>query len=140
VPDYTPLYLPGLTATFTALGSITGGDPLEVAGTMMVQKCRPGPSGLGSAKYIGIATQDVISGNLTTVVLDRVVHQGTADGAVTAGDLLMASSKTGCQVKTAPVTSSLVPPVTADVDQVRVIIGVALTTAPDGTLLTWMQK
>ena len=140
MPDYTPLFLPGLTATFTAMGPVTGGDPVEVAGSMLVQRCTPGPSGLGSGKYIGVAAQDVISGNLVTVVLDRVVHQGNADGSVTAGDLLMASAKYGCQVKTAPVTSGLIPPTAADVDQVRVIIGIALTTAPDGTLLTWAQK
>jgi hypothetical protein len=141
VPDYTAVFLPGLTMTTTALGHIYGGDPLEVAGSDLVQKCTPGPSGWGSAKYVGIAANDTRAGNLVTVIVDRVVHEGAADGAITAGDQLMASSAPGCQVMTVPPTGT-VPGQSeqADVDASRVIIGVALTTAADGTTVRWIQN
>jgi hypothetical protein len=141
VPDYAPVFLPGLTMTSQALTQIWGGDPVEVAGTDLVQKCTPGPSGLGSAKYIGIAAEDAIAGAKLTVILMRVVHEGTADGAITAGDQLMASSKPGCQVKTAPPTGQ-VPGQTeqADVDYARVVIGISLRAAADGTTVRWVQR
>ena len=123
--------------TTHALGTITGGDPVEVAGHDLVGKCTLGPSGLGSAKYLGVAAHDAISGANVTVIMDRVVHEGTADGAVTAGAQVMASAKAGCQVKTVP--ASTATPGQADVDAARVIIGVALTTATDGGTLRWAQ-
>jgi hypothetical protein len=137
MPDYSPVFLPGLTMTSVAAGPITGGDPVEVAGSGTVQKCTAGPSGLGSARYVGVAVMDTAPGLQVTVVIDRVVHQGTADGAVTAGDQLMASSKAGCQVKTVPATAAV--PGQADVNQARAVIGLAITTAPDGTPVRWMQ-
>ena len=106
MPDYAPVFLPGLAVTLTAAGTITGGDPLEVAGSGTVQKCTAGPGGVGSVKCIGVAAHDAVSGASVTVIADRVVHQGAADGAVTAGDQLMASSAAGRQVKTMPVTGT----------------------------------
>lgn len=139
MPDYSAVFLPGLLMTSQAAGTITGGDPVEVAGTGTVQRSTVGPSaGLGSAKCIGIAAQDAVAGAKITVIVDRVVHDGAADGAVTAGDQVMASSTAGRQVKTVPVTSG--SPNKADVDQARVIIGIALTTASDGGTVRWMQK
>jgi hypothetical protein len=137
VPDYSPVFLPGLTMTSVAAGAITGGDPVEVAGSGTVQKCTAGPSGLGSARYVGVALMDTAPGLQLTVVIDRVVHQGNADGAITAGDQLMASAKAGCQVRTVPATATV--PGKTDVDQARVIIGLALTSAPDGIPVRWMQ-
>lgn len=137
MPDYAPVFLPGLTMTSIAAAAITGGDAVEVAGSGTVQTCTAGPSGLGSARYVGIATADTPPGLMLTVVIDRVVHEGTADGAITAGDQVMASYRPGCQVKTAPVTSAV--PGKTDVDAARVIIGLALTTAPAGTPVRWMQ-
>ncbi len=139
MPDYTAVFLPGLTMTSQAAGTITGGDPVEVAGSGTVQKTTVGPSaGLGSAKCIGVAGQDAVAGAKLTVIVDRVVHEGLADGGITAGDQVMSSSTAGRQVKTVPVTSG--SPVKADVDQARVIIGIALTTAIDGATVRWMQK
>jgi Uncharacterized conserved protein (DUF2190) len=139
--DYTAVFLPGLTMTSTALSNITGGDPVEVAGTDLVQKCTPGPSGWGSAKYIGIAATDAYAGQLVTIITDRVVHEGPADGPVNAGDQLMASSAPGCQVTTAPPTGTIPGQLEqADVDCARAVIGVALTTAASGTTVRWIQN
>jgi len=136
--DYSPVLLPGLTMTSVAAGTITGGDPVEVAGSGTVQKTTQGPSaGLGSAKCIGVAANDAVTGARVTIVVDRVVHEGAADGAVNAGDQLMSSSAAGRQVTKVPDTSG--SPGKTDVDQARVIIGVALTTAVDGGTVRWMQ-
>lgn len=137
MPDYSAVFLPGLTMTSTAASAITGGDPLEVAGSGTVQKTTAGPSGLGSAKYVGVAAHDTPAGLKLTVITDRVVHEGAADGPVNAGDQVMASSVTGRQVKTVPATGAT--PGKADVDQARAIIGLALTSAADGTTVRWMQ-
>jgi len=138
VPEYTPVLLPGLTGTFTAAAAITGGDPLEVAGSGTVQKTSPGPSGLGSARYVGIAAHDAPPGNRVTVILDRAVHEGSADGAVNAGDQLMASARPGRQVATVPAAAAA--PGQADVNAARAVIGLALTTAADGSVVRWLQK
>jgi hypothetical protein len=139
VPDYAPVFLPGLVITLAAAGAITGGDPVEVAGNGTVQKTTAGPGGaIGSVKCIGVAAHDAVAGSRVAVVADRVVHEGAADGAVNAGDQLMASSKPGCQVKKVP--DSTGTPTKQDVDQARCIIGLALTTAADGGTVRWMQK
>jgi hypothetical protein len=138
VPDYTAVFLPGLTVTFIAASNITGGDPVEVAGSGAVQKCTAGPDGLGSLKYVGVAGHDTTAGLLVTVIVDRVVHDGTAEGAVIAGDLVMASAVAGKTVTSAPATASV--PGRADVEAGRAVIGLALTTASDGTTVRWMQK
>jgi hypothetical protein len=72
------------------------------------------------------------------VIMDRVVHEGTAEGAINAGDQLMASSLAGHQVIAAPVVSS--SPVKADVQASRAIIGIALTTAASNGTVRWMQR
>ncbi len=139
MPDYAPVFLPGLVASFTAAGTITGGDLVEVAGSGTVQKTTAGPSaGLGSAKCVGVAGQDAIPGARVTVIMDRVVHEGAADGAINAGDQVMSSSVAGRQVKTVPVTGA--SPGKADVDQARVVTGIALTTAGDGGIIRWQQR
>lgn len=138
MPDYTAVFLPGLTMTMTAAGTLTGGDPVEIAGPSAVQKTTAGPSALGSAKCIGVASHDAVAGAKVTIIVDRVVHEGLADGVVTAGDQVMSSSLAGRQVKTVPASSG--SPSKADVDQARVIIGIAITTASDGATVRWMQK
>ena len=139
MPDYSAVFLPGLTMTSQAAGALTGGDPVEVAGTGTVQRATAGPSaGLGSACCIGIAAHDAIPGMKVTVICDRAVHEGLADGVVSARDQVMTSLVAGRQVKTVPATGGA--PGKADVDQARVIIGIALTTASDGNVVRWMQK
>jgi hypothetical protein len=139
VPDYTAVFLPGLTMTSQAAGTIVGGDPVEVAGSGTVQKTTAGPSaGLGSAACIGIAAHDATAGQKVTVICDRCVHEGAADGVINAAAQVMSSSVAGRQVKAVPVTGG--SPGKADVDQARVIIGIALTTASDGAVVRWMQR
>jgi hypothetical protein len=147
VPDYTAVFLPGLVITVVAAGPITGGDPLEVAGTGTVQKC----AGAGSAKYVGIAALDAIAGNRLTMFANKPVFDGIAEGTVTAGDQVCASAVAGKQVKTVPasavdigasptVQATANTAINAGLAAVRSIIGVAMTTATDGTTVRWMQK
>jgi hypothetical protein len=129
--------------TSTAAGTITGGDPVEVAGSGTVRKTTTfaphgGNAALGSGGCIGIAAQDALTGARVTVIVDRVVHEGAADGAVTAGDQVMSSAVTGRQVKKVP--DSTGTPIQQDVDQARVVIGIALTTAADNGTVRWMQR
>jgi hypothetical protein len=138
MPEYAPVLLPGLTGTFIAAVDVTGGEPVEVVGSGTVAKCTPGPSGLGSAKYVGIAAQDVTAGLHLTVILDNTVHEGAADGAINAGDQLMASAKIGRQVAAVPAAAST--PGQADIYAARAVIGLALTTAADGGTVRWLQK
>ena len=138
MPDYSPVFLPGLTMTFQAAVDLTGGDPVEVAGSGTVQKCTAGPGGLGSQKYVGVANSDARAGLNVTVTAANPVHEGPADGPVIAGDLVMASAKPGCQVTSAPPAAS--SPAQADVNTDRAIIGVALITAADGSTVRWMQR
>jgi hypothetical protein len=134
MPDYTAVFLPGLTMTSQAAGTITGGDPVEVAGSGTVQKV----AGVNSQKCVGVAAQDAVSGAKVTIIVDRVVHEGLADGVVTAGDQVVASAVAGRQVKSLPALGG--PPGQADVNAARAIVGLALTTAGDGATVRWMQK
>jgi hypothetical protein len=138
MPEYSPVLLPGLTGTFTAAADTTGGEPVEVVGSGTVAKCTPGPSGLGSACYVGIAAHDARAGLHLTVVMDNTVHEGAADGAINARDQLMASSRTGRQVTAVPAAAST--PGQADINAARAVIGLALTTAADGATVRWIQK
>lgn len=133
MPDYTPVYLPGLTATFTAASGLTGGDPVEVAGSSTVRKV----AGPATTAYIGVAAHDANAGAPVTIILDRVVHEGAADGAINAGDQLAASPVTGRQVTTlAPAAATTA----ADINRARAVIGVALISSADGATVRWMQR
>ena len=133
MPDYTPVWLPGLAVTFIAAANLTGGDPVEVAGSGTVQKVTTA----GSVRYVGIAAQDGQAGYQVTVILDRVVHEGAADGPVNAGDQLAASPRAGCQVTQLPAAATTTA---ADINLARAVIGVAITSAADGTTVRWMQR
>jgi hypothetical protein len=133
VPDYSPVFLPGLTITLQAADNITGGDPLEVAGSGTCQK-----AAAGSLKYIGVANKDAAAGYAVTLTAASPVFDGPADGAILAGDQLVASGRTGCQVTGAPIVPA--DPGQADMITSRAIIGVALTTAVDGGTVRWMQR
>ena len=64
MPDYSAVFLPGLTMTSTAAGTITGGDTLEVAGSGTVQKTTYSdvPNTVGSVKCVGVAAHDAVTG------------------------------------------------------------------------------
>ena len=144
--DYTPWIVPGFTWTSQAAGAITGGDPLEVAGTGTVRKCSATPPGA----YVGVAAKDAILGADVTVISVRPVHEGLADGAISAGDQLTASTAAGRQVKSLAAVSTTFAgtysaadaqaQVDAAVTAARAVVGVALTTAADGGAVRWQQR
>jgi sulfate adenylyltransferase subunit 1 (EFTu-like GTPase family) len=133
VPDYSPVHLPGLAVTLTASGPLAGGDPVEVAGSGTVQKV----AAAGSLRYVGVAAADAATGAAVTVIIDRVVHEGAADGPVNAGDQLAASARAGCQVTQ---LASAATATAADVNAARAVVGVALTGAADGATVRWVQR
>jgi len=67
------------------------------------------------------------------------VHEGPAEGAITAGDQLMTSAAAGRQVVTCP-PSSAFSGTNPTGDAARAVIGVALTTAGAGQVVRWMQR
>jgi Uncharacterized conserved protein (DUF2190) len=133
VADYTPIFVPSKVIPLTASGTITGGDPLEVSGSGTVRKCTTALS----FAYIGVAGNDAAANGRVTVYARGYVHESVAEGTVTAGDQLNTSAAAGRQVITAAATAG--SPAKADVDRVRAIIGVALTTAADNAKVRWME-
>lgn len=116
--DYSPLHVPGHEITLTAAANITAGQVLEVAGSGTVQ-----PAGAASAKVVGVAMGDCPSGADLTIFARGITHISTASGAITAG----ARVDAGAAGTIATATSALTN------------IGVALTTAADTALVTWME-
>lgn len=144
--DYTAVLLPGLTFTSQASDTISGGDPLEVSGSGTVARC----AGAASAKFAGVAAHDAISGAKVTVIAARPVFDGTADGAITAGDQLVASNVAGRQVKTLDAAATDFAEVYDDADAeaavnaavngARAVIGLALTSAGDNATVRWQLR
>lgn len=131
MPDYTAVFLPGLTMTFTAASNLAGGDPVEVAGSGLVQR-----ASAATPRYVGMAGHDVQAGLRVTVIAARPVFDSSADGAITAGDQLAASAVAGRAVRTVPPAGTATA---ADIAAARAVIGLALTTAADGATVRWMQ-
>lgn len=127
--DYSPIYLPGRAFTSTASATIVGGQALVVSGSGTV-----GPSAGASAKVVGVAAMDAASAATVTVFGRGTIHEGTASGAITAGDQLV-SAATGA-VSTIAAASGAVA---GDINNARSVIGVALTTASDTAKVQWME-
>lgn len=118
--DYTPIHAPGHEITQTASAAITGGQVLMNSGNGTVA-----PAAAASVKYVGVAAHDAASGALVTVFTGvGMVHETTAQGAVTAGQLLKAGTVVGTVANLD----------TGTFDQV---IGVAISGAADGALVKW---
>jgi hypothetical protein len=153
VPDYTAAYLVGSQVPVTAASSVTGGDPVEVAGNNQAQKVTAN----NSPRYLGIAGHDAVVGQRLSVIAAKPVHDGVADGAITAGDLLGASAAAGRTVRTVTAAAVAAQDVGATPTQASINtavnavgtalnassagrrIGVAMTTAADGQGVRWMQ-
>ena len=153
MPDYSAAYLSGSAVPSVAASAITGGDPVEVAGPGQVRKVTSN----GSPKYLGIAGHDAVMGQPVTVIAAKPVHDGVADGVITAGDLLGASAAVGRTVRTVAASSVSAQDVTATPTQATINtainavgtalntsgtsrrIGVAMTAAADGQPVRWMQ-
>jgi hypothetical protein len=121
--NYFPVSNPATNYTFTAAGAGVGGDPLEFTGTGtgdgQVQRATNG------TRYAGIAGSDFVSGQRFTVYVGQAVFNGAAEGVVTAGDQLAASSVPGRQVKKAQPGDE--------------VIGRAFGNAADGMQVHWKQ-
>jgi hypothetical protein len=121
MPDYTPIFTPGIAITLQASAAVEAGDLVEVTGNGTV-----GPAAGASPAYVGVAGMAATPGLLVTVFAGKIVHAGLADGAITAGDVVEASGVAGRQVAAAAAGSAGV-------------IGLALTSAVDGAEVRWMQ-
>lgn len=79
--DHLPKFKPGQAVTFTAEGTITGGQVVEVGATDRSVKV----AGAASTKAIGTAAFDVIAGDLVTVHLPGPVDTAKAAAAIARG-------------------------------------------------------
>lgn len=122
--DYTPVHAPGVAITLQASGPVDAGDPVQVSGSGTVERATA-----GTTAYVGVVGHAATMGLLVTVFAGKIVHEGPAEGTITAGDPVAASGLDGYQV-TVPT-----PPDPAD----PTVIGLALTSAADGQDVRWMQ-
>lgn len=80
--DYLPKFDEGDTVTITAAATITGGQLVNVDGTV---------AGSASTTVAGVAGHDAVSGQTLTVW--RVgIHRGTASGSIANGDSVCAAA------------------------------------------------
>lgn len=77
--DYVPVFKPGADITMTAGAAITGGELVVVSAANTVIK-----SAGANAAWLGVATQDVASGEKVAVTCGGV-QELTAGGAIAAG-------------------------------------------------------
>jgi Uncharacterized conserved protein (DUF2190) len=118
--DYVPYHSPGHEITQTASAAITGGQTLMNSGPGTVA-----PAAAASLKYIGVAAHDAASGDKVTVIsVVGAIHETTAQGAITAGDLL----------KVGTIAGTVAALGVGTFDQ---FIGVAITTVADGATARW---
>lgn len=128
--DYSPVYVPGTEWSATTNATVTGGQLLEVSGNGTV-----GVAGASSAKVVGVAAFDAANGARVTVFPLRMVHRVTATGSITAGDQLVAAANG--QVSSLAAAAGATA---TDINNARAVIGVALTTATDGTKVTFQGR
>ena len=149
--DYTPVALPGTAYTFQATGTIAGGDLVGMTGPLTVNRV----STAASLAYVGVAGQDAAIGSKVTVYMDKAVHESVAEGTVTAGDQIVSSSVANRQVKslgaaalnvdvTATPTETTIElfnaAINTAVNNARAVLGTAVSTAADNTLVRWVQR
>ncbi len=116
--EYAPLFMPGDVITCTTNAAVTGGRLAAVSGNGVV-----GHAGAASTAVIGVFTNDAASGAQVGVHGRGQVYISTASGAITAGDRVNAAA-TGLVATAAAAVAN---------------IGIAMTTAADGALVTWME-
>ena len=108
--DHLPKFKPGQAVTFTAGGTITGGQVVEVGTTdrsVIV-------AGAASAKAIGTAGFDVLAGDKVTVHLAGPVDTAAAAAAIVRGAKVEAGAAGTVQTATT-----------------GLVLGIALTAAAD---------
>jgi hypothetical protein len=116
--EYAPLFMPGDVITCTTSAAVTGGRLAAVSGNGTVAH-----AGAASTAVIGVFTNDAASGAQVGVHGRGQVHVSTAAGAITAGDRVNAAATGTVATGVAALTN----------------IGVAMTTAADTALVTWME-
>ncbi|WP_433460704.1 capsid cement protein [Micromonospora sp. CA-248212] len=116
--DYAPLYMPGDVITGVASGAIVGGKAVMVNGNGTISTATA-----DSNAVVGIAAFDAASGTNVTYHARGQVHVSVAAGAITAAARLNSAASGNVASATAGVGN----------------IGIALTTAADTALVTWME-
>ncbi len=116
--DYAPLFMPGDAITGVTSGAVTGGRQLMVSGNGTVAHATA-----DSNAVVGTAAFDAASGQNVTFHGRGQVHVSTATGAITAAARLNSAANGTVASATAGVAN----------------IGIAMTTAADGALVTWME-
>lgn len=112
--DYVANFLPGQAVTYVAGGTITGGQVVVLSATGRVVTV----AGAGARNTVGLACQDVVSGQAVTVTRGGE-QRPIASGAITAGALVKSAA--------AGAVAAFVP----GTDAIDLILGVALTTVAD---------
>lgn len=84
--DHVPHYISTPAISMAATATITGGRLVETTGNMTVAQA---PA--ASAKVVGVAARDTVSGASTPVYMDGV-HDLVATGAIAAGDIVCAAA------------------------------------------------
>ena len=149
--DYTPVALPGQTFTFNAGGPISGGDLVDISASNTVIRSAT----LASRAFLGVANHDVTSGGKVTVTLAHPIHESIADGAVAVGDQLtttntalrqvrsLAAAALNVDVTGTPSESTIEafnPAINTAVNNARAVIGIAISSGADNTLIRWAQR
>jgi hypothetical protein len=127
---YLPPYHPANAVSLTCSAAVTGGQLLAVSGNGTVA-----PAAAAADDAIGVAAFDAGTNERVTVYPFGVVHETAADGAITAGDQVTAGA-TG-KVKSLAVAAGAT---TADINNARAVVGVALTTAADTAKCRWINR
>src|ERR1700754_1795719 len=143
--DFTPVFMPGTAQTLGAGGAITGGALVTLSGASTVVKAAV----TASTAYIGVAGHDAANGTKVTVHILKAVFDSIADGTVTAGDQITTTSTANRQVKSlaasavdvtaSPTQTTINNAINQSVNNARAVIGIAVTTASDNTLVRWIQ-
>lgn len=151
MPDYTSVALPGQTWTFSAGGTLSGGDLVVVSAAYTVIRAATA----ASTAFVGVANHDAATGDRVTVTLGGPIHESIADGAITAGAQLtttntanrqvraLAASAANVDVTGTPTESSIEAfnaAINTAVNNARAVIGVALAAAADNTPVRWVQR
>ncbi len=118
MPDYAPLYMPGDALTGVASGAIVGGKAVMVNGNGTLATATA-----DSNAVVGVAAHDAASGTNFTYHGRGQVHVSVAAGSITAAARVNSAASGNVASATAGVGN----------------VGIALTTAADTALVTWME-
>lgn len=143
--DFTPVFMPGTAQTLSAGGAITGGDLVTLSAASTVIKA----AATASAAYVGVAAHDASTGTKVTVFILKAVFDSIADSTVTVGDQVTTTSTANRQVKSlaatavdvtaSPTQTTINNAINQSINNARAVIGIAVTTASDNTVVRWIQ-